>query len=97
MSALPSKPFFIAPNDQLSYAWDWTSWLAGRGNDTIDTATVTCVGLSVGDQNVSGNIVSATFAGGTDGDSYVANCQIVTGTGAIANSEAVFVCTGDAR
>lgn len=48
--------FFLDPDDELDYTWDFERWLDG---DSIDQATVTAVGVTLVDYSNSDTTVTA--------------------------------------
>jgi len=75
----PSKPTIEkAPAADLDYGFDWTEWLAERG-DTIASASVTASGgLTPTPATHDGKVVSTTVSGGVDGTEGVLTCRITT-------------------
>ena len=70
------------PNAIIDYAWDWTAWLADRGNDTISNSTWTVpAGLTEVSNNESNGVAAVFLSGGVDGYKYVVTNRIVTAGG----------------
>lgn len=69
------------PDEKLFYSLDWTAPLAG---DTIDTATWTLpAGITLRDENVTGNVTQLLVDGGVNGESYAVKCTVTTVGGQI--------------
>ena len=68
------------PNAILTYAWDWTDWLAQEGATSIQSAVITAdAGVTkVGSAVIAGGVVSQTISGGTVGTSYKLVCRVTT-------------------
>ena len=61
----------------LDYEWDWSDWLAV--GETIDTAVVTTMaGLTIDSQSHTNTTVTVWLSGGTDADTYLVSCNIIT-------------------
>lgn len=65
--------------DVIDYDFDFSAWLSKRGNDTIDTFTVTATtGISVVQSSKNLNVIKAFIGGGIDGKNYEVSCTIHT-------------------
>jgi hypothetical protein len=61
----------------LDYKWDWTDWLAA--GETIVTSVVTTTdGLTIDSQSHTNTTVTVWLSGGTDANTYLVSCDIVT-------------------
>jgi hypothetical protein len=70
--------FIKDPDAKLDYSWDWTLWLADA-NDSIESATVTVVGVTaVGAAVVADGVVTQVVEGGIVGEACSMVCQIAT-------------------
>ena len=70
------------PADVLDYDFDFSDWLADRG-DTITSQTVVSsdAGLTVGSVSMVAGVVKAFVSGGTSGTKYKLTCTVVTDGG----------------
>lgn len=71
---------FIKDSDAvLDYKFDWSSWLAS--GETVSTRTITAdTGITVDSDDITDTSTSVTvwLSGGTSGQNYKVNCEIVT-------------------
>lgn len=71
------------PDERLDYSITWAAELLQAGSDTIATSTWTIsgVGLTTDEDEVTGNVVTVWLVGGTLGAAYTINNHIVTAGG----------------
>lgn len=75
------------PSEVKSYKFDFTDFLADKG-DTIAGCTVTAEpGLSVDSVGIAGGIVLAMVSSGTNGTTYKITCRATTAGGLIEEAE----------
>lgn len=68
-----------APDESLSYGFDWATWL--EGGETILTSTwVVEAGLSSQNESSNSTITGIILSGGSLGESYIVRNQITTTT-----------------
>lgn len=65
------------PEAVIDFAFDWSSWLADA--ETIASETVTAeTGLTVDSYTEASGVVTVWLSGGTAGQNYYVDCEIVT-------------------
>lgn len=70
------------PDDVTDRRFDWGTWLAARGSDTIDSATVIVgTGLTKDSQSNTTTTVDVWLSGGTVNDVVDVTCRITTTAG----------------
>lgn len=85
------KTFTKQPSERLDFDFDYTEWLAARGNDSITDANVVSEpGITVDSSIIiDGNYVKVFTSGGTNGTKYKLTCLAETLGGRIAELEMV--------
>lgn len=69
-----------SPSDVLDYSWVWSAWLAE--GEVIVTSTVTVeTGLTLDNDSNDTTSATAWISGGSVGETYQVNNQIVTDQG----------------
>lgn len=67
------------PNERLSYAVDFTDWLAERPGNSIASFTVVATpGITVVATSKTGAIISTLLSGGTEGTTYKITVTVTT-------------------
>jgi hypothetical protein len=65
------------PDAELDYGFNWSDWLAT--GETISSHTVTVeTGLTKDSDSESSGVVTVWLSGGTAGEDYSVECEIVT-------------------
>ena len=74
---MPFTVFEKDPQAVKNYKFDWSDWL--DTGETIQSRTVTVPsGITLDSDSATNTSVQATLSGGTVGESYDINCEIVT-------------------
>lgn len=80
------------PTSNINYAWDWTAWLADRG-DTIASSTWTASdGLTVAGSSIDGNVTKVVLQGGVAGYTYIVTNRMTTTAGLVEPRSMRIVC-----
>jgi len=67
------------PIDIVDWRWNWSRWLALRGNDVISSATFDVpVGLTKESQHNTTKTATLKISGGTLGQTYDIPCRMTT-------------------
>lgn len=65
---------------KLDYTFDWTAWLAPLGETILSSTVTVATGMNKISAIQAGTTIPVIVDGGTNGQSYTVDCEIVTAT-----------------